>query len=421
MSNAQDVSEERPGGWVLHLDVDAFFAAVEQRDQPGLRGKPIAVGTGVVASCSYESRPWGVRTGMRLMDARRCCGHLIVLPGDYRRYQIASRQILGICHEMTPRVEMAALDDLYLDLTGMSWSQAWEMAESLGRKIEEEVGLKVSLGLGTNKLVAGVATQEVKDRKAGEPDRAKWRNLAGVLPGEEPNYLAGWPVEILPGVGHKAQEQLAALNVRRVEQLAAMPLSLLIQLFGSQGGSLRDLARGIDPRPVRPSRPALSISRCTSLDPAMGNPSRLLAMLDHLVERAILPLRENSRATRRVQVRLGYSDFQWVQGGTTLSRPSDEEEVLKAAARDRFKRLFTRRVPLRLIGVELVSLTSTQVQTELFADPSNERKQRLRSCKDEIRRRFGFMSLRGGTSLELMGLLEHDRDNFSLRTPCLTR
>ena len=101
---------------VLHLDVDAFFAALEQRDDPSLRGRPIAVGTGVVASCSYESRPWGVRTGMRLADARRACPSLIVVPGDYRRYEIASRQILGICHEQTPRVELAALDDLYLDL-----------------------------------------------------------------------------------------------------------------------------------------------------------------------------------------------------------------------------------------------------------------------------------------------------------------
>jgi DNA polymerase-4 len=108
---------ERQPSWLLHLDVDAFFAALEQRDDQRLRGRPVAVGTGVVASCSYEARPWGVRTGMRLTDARRFCPPLVVLPGDYRRYEIASRQITGICGEHVPRVELAALDDLYLDLS----------------------------------------------------------------------------------------------------------------------------------------------------------------------------------------------------------------------------------------------------------------------------------------------------------------
>src|SRR5262245_21620629 len=154
-----------PPGWVLHLDIDAFFAALEQRDEPALRGRPVAVGTGVVASCSYESRPWGVRTGMRLVDARRLCPPLIVLPGDYRRYEIASRQVLGICHERTPRVEVAALDDLYLDVAG-AWEPAVALGEELARRVAREVGLRVSLGLATNKLVAAVATQQVKDVKA---------------------------------------------------------------------------------------------------------------------------------------------------------------------------------------------------------------------------------------------------------------
>src|SRR4051794_20605151 len=143
---------------VLHLDVDAFFASVEQRDDPALRGRPVAVGTGVVASCSYEARRWGVRTGTRLADARRLCPDLLVLPGDYRRYEMAGRQILGICHDLTDRVERAALDDLYLDLAPMSVDDAADAGRGLSRQVEQEVGLSTSVGVGTSKLVAGVAT-----------------------------------------------------------------------------------------------------------------------------------------------------------------------------------------------------------------------------------------------------------------------
>src|SRR5262245_50485290 len=178
---------EQVVGWVMHLDVDAFFAALEQRDDERLRGRPIAVGTGVVASCSYESRPWGVRTGMRLSDARRLCPRLIVVPGDYRRYEIASRQIAGICREHTPVVELAALDDLYLDLGRCEVRRAEEVARRIAGQVRAEVGLAVSLGLGTNRLVSAVATQAVKEAKAR---RIGADDLAVVPAGAEAAYLA---------------------------------------------------------------------------------------------------------------------------------------------------------------------------------------------------------------------------------------
>jgi DNA polymerase IV len=415
-------------GWVLHLDVDAFFAGLEQRDEPRLRGRPVAVGTGVVASCSYESRPWGVRTGMRLTDARRLCPGLIVLPGDYRRYEIASRQILGICHEYTPRVELAALDDLYLDVSGMPWDAAVAMSERLARRVLEEVGLRVSLGLATNKLVAAVATQAVKDRKARGRDQPEAQaratgpgDLAAVPPGREREYLAAWPVEVLPGVGPKAHDELARLNVRRVAQLAEVPAGVLLGLFGQRGLTLRDLARGTDPRPVEPAKPSRSVSRCTSFDPAVGEWPVLTAMLDHLAERAASWLRLHDQAAKGVTVRLRYADHAWSDNRVSLSSPSNDEGEIKAAARDRLRRVYTRRLPLRLLGVELSPLTAPDRQGELFPDPQREKQARLRACKDEIRERFGFMSLVGGTALELVGRLEHDRDNYRLRTPCLTR
>lgn len=404
--------------WVLHIDVDAFFAALEQRDDPHLRGRPVAVGTGVVASCSYEARPWGVRTGMRLIDARRQCPPLIVVAGDYRRYEIASRQILGLCHEYTPRVELAALDDLYLELRDLALGRAAALGRELAARVAAEVGVRVSLGLGSNKLVAAVATQTVKERKVRQ---TTGDDLAVVPAGAEAAYLAPWPVEVLPGVGHKANEVLAQLNVRTVAELLAMPPALLLRLFGPRGRTLRQLAQGIDPRPVRPSRPAGSISRCTSFDPPVGRWTVLTAMLNHLVERATATLRGQGQAARGVTVRLRYADHEWSDGRTALPAASDDEVLLKRTARTRLARVYARRLPLRLLGVELSPLTAPDRQGELFPDPERERQRRLRTCQDEVRRRFGFMALTSGTALELKGTLEHDRDNFRLRTPCLTR
>jgi DNA polymerase-4 len=392
---------------VVHLDVDAFFAAAEQRDDPSLRGKPIAVGTGVVASCSYESRPFGVRTGMRLSDARRLCPQLIILPGDYRRYEISARQIAGICRDAAPLVEVVALDDLYLE-GGVD-------AERLSRQVREEVGLRVSLGVGTNKLVAAVATQQVKERKA----RGGAGDVAEVPAGAEREFLSPWPVEILPGVGPKATEQLGRLNVRRVRELAEVPAAVLVGLFGKRGLALREAARGVDPRPVVPNRPALSVSRCTSFDPAAGEWAVLSAMLSHLTERACLAVRRQSLAARGVTVRVRYADHRWDDSRVSLK--GEDEAGIKRLACARLGRLCGRRLPLRLLGVELSPLRPAGEQGELFRDETVEKAERLRVARDEVRERFGFLSLVCGDSLELLSRLEHDRDNYRLRTPCLTR
>ncbi|MFO0881510.1 MAG: DNA polymerase IV [Gemmataceae bacterium] len=407
---------------VLHLDVDAFFAALEQRDQPALRGRPVAVGSGVVASCSYEARPWGVRTGMRLYEARQRCPGLIVVPGDYRRYELASRQILGLCQACTARVEMAALDDLYLDLGSIPWDKAVSLSVELAQQVAADLKVRVSLGLATNKLLAVVATQEVKDRKAsGQLGSPGYFDLGQVPPGQEAAYLAHCPVEVLPGVGAVTRQQMQGINLRRVADLAAAPVGVLLGLFGKRALVWRQYAQGIDPRPVVVSREAQSVSRCTSFDPPMAEWEVLNAMLDHLVDRAALWLRLHGLSARGLLVRLRYADYQGEDSRVALAEAEDEETALKAVARERLRRLYVRRLPLHLIGIELSPLTSSPRQAELFPDPQRERQRRLAACKDAIRQRFGFMSVLPGTALELIGRLEHDRDNFRLRTPCLTR
>jgi DNA polymerase-4 len=428
---------------VAHLDADAFFASVEQRDDPGLRGRPVAVGTGVVASCSYEARSWGVRTAMRLSEARRLCPPLLVLPGDYRRYEQAGRRVQAICLEAAAKVEVAALDDLYLDLSHRA-DQAEAVVRELLRQIHEEVGLGVSAGVGAGKLVARVATLEAKRRKQtqwqmgnGEWGMGNARqrpsiphspfpiphscSVVTVPPGTEQAFLSPYPVEVLPGVGPRAVARLARLNVRTVGEVAAMPAGVLCGLFGRRGPALRDLARGIDPRRVEPDRPAKSVSRRTSFEPPASEWEFVRAMLDYLLERAASWLRRHDLAARGLTLTVQYGDYRTVEGRIGCPRPTDDEGWLKGAARDRLGALYVRRLPLRLLGVTLAPLERPAGQGELFPDEAAERRRRLEACKDAVRQRYGFMALLPGTALVLAQKIEHDRDHFRLRTPCLTR
>ncbi len=429
-----------PASRIVHLDVDAFFASIEQRNDPSLRGRPVAVGSGVVASSSYEAKRLGVRTGMALSRARALCRTLRIVPGDYRLYEQAAQRILAICLDRTARVEMPALDDFYLDLTppptgGLrppladtdTESAVLRAAQQLRRQIRQEMDLSVSVGIGSNRLIAAVATEQAKKRPL-DPHKDGLTALhdepgaiVSVPCGTEAGYLAPWPVEVLPGVGPVLLDRLQRLNVQRVRELSAMPLELLVSLFGQRGRLLHQYAHGIDLRTVEPYRPPQSVSRRTSFEPPTADPDFCTAMLEHLLDRAVSWLRLHRLAARGLTVTLRYGDYQIVDGRTSFRRPVADEQELRASARDRYCRLHTRRLPLRLLGVELSPLEPIPTQASLFPDPEAESRQRLAECKDAIRQRFGFMSLMSGAALALTGRLEHDRDNFRLRTPCLTR
>jgi DNA polymerase-4 len=406
--NPTPAGERHTAADILHLDADAFFASLEQRDDPGLRGRPVAVGTGVVASCSYEARRYGVRTGMALVEARSLCRPLIVVPGAYPRYEQAARHVLAICQDYTPQVEVAALDDLYLDMSQVERIE--QAAADLRGQIRDEVQLSVSVGLGVNKLVAQVAT------KAAKPG-----GQVAVPPGDERVYLAPWPARVLPGVGPQVDGRLERLNVRRVHEVAAIPVPVLHGLFGRRGRVLHDQALGIDPRPVQPRPPLSSLSRRASFDPPAADRAFLQAMLDYLVDRAVSWMRFHGLAARGLALTIRYGDYESAVGREPFRRPTDQEEEIRAAARDRFHRLYQRRLPLRLAGVELTPLAAAERRASLFPDAEQERARRLAECKDAIRRRFGFTSLLSGSALVLAERLERDRENFRLRTPCLSR
>lgn len=421
--------------WIVHLDVDAFFAAIEQRDDPSLRGRPVAVGTGVVASCSPEAKRLGVQTAMRLSDARRICPRLVILPGDYRKYELAGRQILARCLERTPRVETPALDDVYLDLTAAARRAddparfVTEAAAQLRRDVADEVRLSVSLGVGTSKLAARVATHHAKRRHRPadglDLDPATYTQpepgVVCVAPGREAAYLAPWPVRVLHGLGPKSEDRLDRINVHAVGELAELPLHVVCALLGARGRVLRDQARGLDPRPVEATKPAQSLSRCTSFDPPASEPAFLVAMLENLLERAVTWLRTHDLGTRGLAVVLRYGDYRSDEGRAAFALPTQDEGELHAAARERFERLYRRRLPLRLLGVHLGPLLPPVRQRDLFDAAGQEKRDRLEACKDAIRERFGFLAVQRGSTVVLNDELEHDRDNYRLRTPCLTR
>jgi DNA polymerase-4 len=410
-----------PSSWVLHLDIDAFFASVEQRDNPRLRNQPVAVGTGVVASCSYEAKRQGVQTGMSLAEARRRCPRLRILPGDYRRYEQAARRVQAICLERTPEIEVGTLDDLYLDLGRRPGPGAVErLMQELARQILAEVGLGVSIGAGSNKLIARVATLLAKKRRVDNTS-AEAGGIVVVPHGEERAFLAPWPVQVLPGIGRQAEARFQRINVQHVGEVAEMPLQVLLGLFGRRGRLLRDWARGIDPRPVVVNRVPQSVSRCTSFDPPVGDPEFVLAMLHHLVERASSWLRLQHMTARGLTVQVRYSDGRCARARVSFPSFHDEEGAFRTALASCLQRVSTRRLPFRLVGVELAPLRAASGQGELFPDPKAERLRRLTACKDAIRKRFGFLSLRPGSTLVLSQKLEQDRDNLHLRTPCLTR
>jgi DNA polymerase-4 len=330
--------------------------------------------------------------------------------------------MLGICQDHTPQVEVAALDDLYLDLGPHGAQSAEDLALDLRGEICDEVGLTVSIGIGVNKLIAGVATQEAKDRRIlGDKNKEPLSGVVCVAAGEECEYLAPWPAEVLPGVGPKLLARLHRLNVRHVFEVAEMPVPVLCGVFGARGRVLHDLAHGIDPRPVQPYRPQQTVSRCTSFDPPTADRAFLMGMLDHLLDRAVSWLRFSSMVTRGLTISLRYGDYEGAQGRATFRRSTDQETLLKETARDRLRRLYDRRLPLRFLGVELSPLRTPDRQPDLFPEAAEVRDRRLAACKDAVRGQFGFMSLVTGSALVLSEEVEHDRENFRLRTPCLTR
>ena len=375
---------------ILHLDLDAFFCAVEEQRDPSLQGKPFAVGgkpegRGVVASCSYPARAFGVHSAMPMAQAVRLCPDLIIVSPHREDYVRASRQVMARVQELTPMVEQISIDEAFLDVSDLP-----EPLEAIARRLQtriwEELGLPCSLGGATNKLVAKIANDVGKSR-AGKGDYPNAITI--VPPGEEAAFLAPLPVRALWGVGPKTEEKLHALGIFTIGELAAYPEQTLARLFGQHGRDLARRARGVDNRPVVSERGrAKSISKETTFARDVSDARKLHKTLEKLAAGVARSLRRKKLLARTVKLKLRLSDFTTLTRQTTLAAPTDDETVIINAAIALFDRLWRAGQPVRLVGMGVSNLQEGLVQLSLW-DEQDDRARRLQEAVDALQARFG--------------------------------
>jgi len=397
---------------VLHVDIDAFFAAIEQQRDPRLQGRPVIVGAGVIASCSYEARAFGLRAGMRLSEARRLCPEAVILDGHAQVYRCFAERIFEACRAIAPEVE-TYLDEAYCDLTGTERLHGGGLASgrALKREVREATGLAVTCGVGPSRVIAKLAGKDVK------PD-----GLAEVTAADADAFLRGRPVEKLLGVGPAHARTLRSMNVRTIGDLQGLPLDTLSALFGAHGHALFERCRGRDSGVTGAREIPRSISRETSFHRDTADRTEIEGMLEYLVGRACRTARELDIRPRTVAVRLRYGDGEGDERARALKPPSDADPVVLAHALAQLRRLFTRRVALHALGVTLSDFVPAGgEQGSLFDEREAGRRAALFRAFDRVRGAYGHGAIVSGRALHLKGRLGEDRHGFVLRTPSLTK
>ncbi|MCZ7662409.1 MAG: DNA polymerase IV [Thermoleophilia bacterium] len=376
---------------IAHLDLDAFYASVEENLDPSLREKPVIVGggeRGVVSTANYIARRYGVHSAMPMRTARRLCPQAVVLPGNHRLYAVYSRRFKAILEEYSPLVEKVSIDEAYIDLTGTEglFGPVTRTCRAIQRRVRDELDLGISVGLATNKLVAKVAS-----------DFQKPAGFTVVRPGEEAAFLAPLPVEHLPGVGPSLLAQLRDRGVVTVGDLARIPENLLRLSFGEVGEVLARRARGEDPRQVTPRELMKSISRETTFDEDTTDTALLESTLLHLTEDVCRRLRRQKLEARTVTVKIRYSDFVTHTRSHTLRRPLDVDEAFFKEVLQLFRTARERRYRIRLLGVGLSNLVPRSWQDDLF-DQQLPLLRDLDLKLDAIREKYGRNAIRRGAA-----------------------
>lgn len=355
------------GRCILHVDMDAFFAAIELRRRPELRGLPVVVGgrgdptrRGVVATASYEARRFGVRSGMPLRVAWRRCPEAVFLPVDFAHYAAVSEQVKAVLREFSPALEDAGLDEAFLDLTG-SARPPEAVARAIKRRVRERTGLTCSIGVGPNKLLAKLASDMDK------PD-----GLTVLSAADLERRVWPLPVRRLQGVGPKTEARLETLGVRTVGELAAVPESELTAHFGpAHGRALHEAALGIDDSPLVTTWEPRSVSRETTFQRDLRERAELERRLDALAAAVAAHMAAEGRVGRTVTVKLRYADFETHTRGLTLPAPTADPGVIARAARACLDR-FPRTRPVRLLGVRVTGLTRQAAEAGRSAPAGSE-------------------------------------------------
>jgi DNA polymerase-4 len=385
---------------IFHVDMDAFFVSVEELFDPSLKGKPVVVGgrpnqRGVVSAASYEARKYGVHSALPLRTAYQLCPQAIFVDGHPHRYREYSEKVFEVLNEFSPRVEMASIDEAYLDMTGTDrlLGPPLAAAHALHAAIKNRTQLNCSIGISASRMVAKVASDQAK------PNGVLW-----VLPGLEARFLAPLEVRKIPGVGPATERALHALGIRRVGDLARLEEAFLEERFGKWGLALAGKARGQDAGAwfdgeVGDDEGPQSISHEHTFDVDTADPAVLDATLARLTEMVARRLREHSLFARTVQLKLRYQDFHTITRAHTLARATNLDLELLGEARRLLRRNWKAGRPVRLLGVQVSSLEAAPRQLNLLEDERNRRWSKALAAADRLRERYGETTVSLGSAL----------------------
>ena len=389
---------------IIHLDLDAFYASVEQLRRPELRGRPVIVGgapsadgspqlrRGVVSAASYEARVFGVHSAMPLFTAMRLCPQAVIVPVDFRAYRAASKSVFDIARDYTPVIEPLSLDEAFLEVTGSTrrFGSARHIAEAIRDRILETTGLHASFGVATCKTIAKIAS-----------DLRKPRGFVVVDPGDEAAFLAPLPLRRLPGLGPAAERALNGLGITTLGQLAALPIDTVQRRVGrASGTSLWERAQGIDTSPVSVPGSPKSVSREETFARDVAERSSLHLRIAELSSDVGARLRTGGWTARTVTLKLRYTDFTTITRQETLATATATDTTVRDAAVALLDTAWSGDA-VRLLGVGVTGLEDAP-QLDLFAQPANDRIDRT---LDSLRERFGQSAIRRGTGEGL-----HDLD-----------
>lgn len=345
---------------IAHFDVDAFYASVEIRDNPQLKGKPLAVAgssrRAVVLTASYEARPFGVKSAVPLYKARASCPQLVVVPPNMQKYRECSRQIFEILAERGHTVQGLSMDEAFVDFGDIAFEEAMQLAADVRAQIFDSVQLTVSAGVASGKMVAKILS-----------DSCKPNGLQGLRPGEEAAFLAPLPVGRLWGVGPKTQERLQARGITTIGHVGALDDANVRAIFGSWGPEVRDLARGIDRRPVEPDRETKSISTEETFEYDVRDEQQLVKLLREQAIELAQKLEREDLSACTVGIKIKLADRRIVVRQTNLAQPANDARRIFAAAVHCLRRAELAHKPVRLLGTRVASLVAGEPkQQSLF-------------------------------------------------------
>lgn len=365
---------------IAHMDLDSFFVSVERLRNSAFVGKPLIIGgtgdRGVVASCSYEARAFGVRSAMPMKQARQLCPEAIAIRGDSQLYSEYSHTVTQIIAENVPLYEKSSIDEFYIDLTGTDrFFGCWQLSMELKQKIQRETGLPISFGLSPCKTVSKIATGEAKP--AGQMHIQK---------GTEIPFLAPLSVKKIPGVGTETYKTLRNLGIKLIHTVQQMPLELMEKTLGKHGKDIWKKSNGIDNSPVEPYQERKSISTERTFEKDTIDVVKLESLLISMAENLAYQLRKDNKVCACIAVKIRYSDFNTHTQQLKIPYTS-ADHILIAHAKDLFRKLYNRRLLVRLIGVRYSDLVSGGLQMNMFED--SEEMVNLYQAMDNIRNRYG--------------------------------